>query len=279
MALARRPREPVRFTGDPGIDEVLNDIEAHPHLFVLGSLMDKGVGRKKAWEVPQRLHDRFGLASFAFDQFAGLGHRRIERAFIEDNLHRYPTRMALVFQRALEHVAAGHGGEAARIWNDRPSSALLVQRLLAFDGMLAKDAALAGNTLVRDFKVPLADYSALDITPDIHVRRVFRRLGFVRNRATAEDLVRCARDLNGIYPGVFDQPAYQLGTTVCHGGAPACGRCDLKAVCPKYPDPPAPTASGGPARSNGDEPPGVSPMGRAINSELEWTPFPQGSAY
>jgi hypothetical protein len=65
---------------------------------------------------------------------------------------------------------------------------------------------MATNCLAREFKVPLSDYYSVDISADVHVRRVFRRLGLVGEGATIEELIYRARGLHPPFPGLLDLP-------------------------------------------------------------------------
>lgn len=228
------PRQEIEFTRIPEADKVLNDLEGYPHIFLLAFLMDKGMSGSRAWEIPYRIYEAFGLPGYELEEFRKLGRSNIERVFISRNLHRYPSRMARVFYFAMEHILTEYEGDAARLWNDEPSSATLVRRLMHLDGMSVRDARSAANILFRYFKVPLADAANLDITPDSHVRRLFQRFGFIGRRASAEDLIYAARELNPDYPGVFDHACWDLADRVCKPARPRCKRCELNPFCPKY---------------------------------------------
>ncbi|MHC4164266.1 MAG: hypothetical protein ACYSUM_19250 [Planctomycetota bacterium] len=51
--LLEAERVPTEFTGEPAADELLNDLEGHPHAFVLACIADRQVKAEKAWMVPQ----------------------------------------------------------------------------------------------------------------------------------------------------------------------------------------------------------------------------------
>ncbi|MFN8524828.1 MAG: hypothetical protein U0821_17160 [Chloroflexota bacterium] len=90
----------------------------------------------------------------------------------------------------------------------KPSSATIVRRFLQFRGAGPKIATMAANILVRDFKIPVSDRYSIDISADVHVRRVFTRLRLIGRDASDEELIYRARELNPAYPGVFDLPIW-----------------------------------------------------------------------
>jgi endonuclease III len=128
-------------------------------------------------------------------------------------------------------IESVYAGDASRIWKGRPSSATIVRRFLEFDGAGPKIATMAANILVRDFKIPVSDKISIDISPDVHVRRVFTRLGFVEKDCSIESLVYTARELNPTYPGIFDLPAWEIGKNWCRPSVTECGACHLNNAC------------------------------------------------
>ena len=92
---------------------------------------------------------------------------------------------------------------------------------------------MAANILARDFKIKMADRICLDISPDVHVRRVFSRLSFTDKDATTDELIYCARELYPEYPGIFDLSAWEIGREWCRPTNPLCEACFLDRFCPK----------------------------------------------
>ncbi|MFN8524830.1 MAG: hypothetical protein U0821_17170 [Chloroflexota bacterium] len=91
---------------------------------------------------------------------------------------------------------------------------------------------MAANILARAFKTPLSDRFSIDISADVHVRRVFTRLGLIEHDASNEELIYRARELNPAYPGVFDLPAWEVGGTWCRSRTTDCAACYLSQWCP-----------------------------------------------
>jgi len=145
-----------------------------------------------------------------------------------------PETMAVILFRAIHRIADRYGGDASRIWSDRPSSATVVRRFLEFHGAGPKIATMAANILVREFHVALHDYRWIDISADVQVCRVMARLGFVEEGSSPDVVVYAARDLNPEYPGVFDLALWEIGQTACRPRDPACAACRLRDLCP-YP--------------------------------------------
>jgi len=146
-------------------------------------------------------------------------------------LHRFVDKMARFFFRAVRRIADQYQSNAALIWHDRPSSATVVYRFLEFDGVGPKIASMAANILAREFKVPFADYFSIDISVDVHVRRVFSRLGLTPEDATVEQLVYRARGLHPEFPGLMDFPTWEIGRNWCSKSTPQCDSCYMMDLC------------------------------------------------
>ncbi len=229
-ALLGEPFRLVAFTGDPNADSLLNDLQGYPHAFVLACLMDRQCPAEVAWAVPFRFKQR--LKTFQFAALAALSLAQVQAYFVQEPpLHRYKCRMAQVFYRGVQKIAIDYAGDASRIWRDIPTSATVVARFREFHGAGPKIATMAANILVRDFKVSLRDYCDVDISPDVHVCRVFERLALVPKGAFNDQIISAARRLNPAYPGVFDLAAWEIGSLWCHPKQPECDKCDMQAVC------------------------------------------------
>src|SRR5262249_13215227 len=67
---------------------------------------------------------------------------------------------------------------------------------------------------------------------DVHVRRVFARLGLCPSGATIEQLVYKARALHPEFPGMMDLPSWEIGRKWCRPRRPDCGTCYMRDLCP-----------------------------------------------
>jgi len=226
------PGELVRFTGNPEADRLLNDLEATSHAFVLACIMDRQVKAEKAWLVPYLISQK--LDSFEFQVLAGLGVEEIIKLMtIPQPLHRFPEQMAKNLYAAIQLIAEKYNGKASTIWQGKPSSAEVVYRFLEFRGVGPKIATMATNILARDFKVRFSDYYSIDMSIDVHVRRVFSRLGLVPQSATNEQIIYRARALSPEFPGLLDLPAWEIGRSWCRPSEPNCAACYMNELCPK----------------------------------------------
>ena len=147
-------------------------------------------------------------------------------------LHRFHEEMSHNLHSAIDLISTAYDGNAAQIWRDRPSSAEVVIRFLRFRGVGPKIATMATNILARDFKIPFADYYSIDVSADVHIRRVFWRLGSISENAVPEEAIYAARALHPEFPGLMDFPAWEIGGGWCHPKAPRCADCYMRAVCP-----------------------------------------------
>jgi uncharacterized HhH-GPD family protein len=224
-------RDTPEFTPDAAANALVADIRRYPHAYVIACIMDRQMKAERAWEIPYRIRERVG--SFEFRQLRGLSTADLVRAMRKPTtLHRYPAIMGANMHAAIALIDEKYRGDASRIWSERPSSATVVLRFLEFPGVGPKIATMAANLLVRYFKVPLSDYYSIDISVDVHVRRVLTRLGLVEAGATLEQVVYAALAISPEFPGLIDSPAFRLGREVCRPRKPKCGECYLRRWCP-----------------------------------------------
>jgi len=137
------------------------------------------------------------------------------------------------FYLVIQKIHNNYQDNVSNIWKGNPRSATIVRRFLEFNGVGIKIATMAANILARDFKIPMKDYINIDISPDVHVKRVFKRLGFISKDASNDELVYCARELNPMYPGIFDLSCWEIGRYWCRPNKPICKKCYLNSFCNK----------------------------------------------
>jgi hypothetical protein len=126
----------------------------------------------------------------------------------------------------------GCDGDASLIWSGVPSSAEVVFRFLEIHGVGPKIATMAFNILARNFKVKFKDYYSIDISADVHIKRVFHRLGLTSKSASTEEVIYKARALHPEFPGVLDFPCWEIGRSWCRPQKPTCEECYMGEVCP-----------------------------------------------
>ena len=222
--------EPVKFTNDKSADEILNDIKNYPHILVLASIMDRQIKAEKAWIIPCIIGKEIG--SIHFNSFASVTLPQLQKIFKKHKLHRFNDTMAKNLFSGIKLIETKYGKDASNIWKDNPTSAAVIRRFLEFPGIGIKIATMMANILVRHFKVPMTDYSAIDISPDVQVMKVFKRAGFLPKEATIEQLIYCAKELYPKYPGILDLASWEIGRQWCHA-KPDCQNCPLNNLCPK----------------------------------------------
>ena len=226
-----QPATRIEFTGDRAADELLSDLTRYPHAYVIACVMDRQIRAERAWLIPCRISQKLG--SFDFRVLRGLALDEIRGLMTRpEPLHRFPNEMSKNLYEAIALIDTKYNGDASAIWANRPSSAALVSRFLDFRGVGPKIASMAANILVREFKVAVSDYHSIDISTDIHIRRVFERLGLVPPDASPEHITNRARELHPEFPGLMDLPTWEIGRAWCKPKTPLCGQCYMREVCP-----------------------------------------------
>jgi len=225
---------------------LVNDLERHPHAFVLGCIADRRVKAHIAWSLPHAIRQAAG--DFEVETLARLPDS-VWSSVVQRSGHPLATEMNQLLPEAIQLIRDTYGGDAARIWRSGSSGAAVVRRFLAFDGVGPKIANMAANILIRDFGI-LFKPPMPDIAVDTHVLRVFVRLGLLRRlehshlrstRAKQKQQLRLqlrAREVSPDWPGELDWPVWHIGEEWCHARVePECGKCEMGTVCPRLIDP------------------------------------------
>ena len=225
---------------DDEVNELLNPLGRYPHAFVLGCIMDRQISAANAWRIPKWVKDAFNF--FDMESLSKISLDELKRVFNSmEKKHRYPDQMAEYFFHAVQKIHNDYSDDASRIWKDKPSSGLLIYRFMQFEGVGIKIATMATNILVRQFGIELHDKCSIDISPDVHIVRIFQRLGLTsfspsdKNKYKTETIYM-ARAINPDYPGIFDYPCWFVGSHFCDAQGPKCqkedGQCPFFDFCP-----------------------------------------------
>ena len=230
--LLNAPKEFALFTDNEEANVILNNLEEYPHAFVLACIMDQRIKAERAWLIPYHFKQRLG--SFSFDKLKSLSQSKTMKLMSKPTaLHIYCNKMSDYFYSAIKLIANKYRDNAALIWNNKPSSSDVVSRFLEFRGAGPKIANMATNILVRRFKIKLSDYRAIDISADVHVDRVFKRLGLIQQDASKEQLILQVRSISHEFPGLMDYPSWVIGKNWCRSNNPKCNECFMNDLCPK----------------------------------------------
>jgi endonuclease III len=221
----------VHFVDDEDANNLLNDIVKNPHVYVLACLMDRQIKAEKAWIIPNKIfnilntHNIADLSKIPLSEYVSI--------FKNNKLHRFNEDMAEIFYYGIQQITKKYDGDAAKIWNDKPSSALVVYRFLEFKGCGIKIATMATNILARQYKIEFSDYYSIDISPDTHIMRVMKRMGYVSKNSNREMVIYKARELYPEFPGIIDFSCWEIGRNFCKSIKPDCNNCIVRMQCKK----------------------------------------------
>ena len=102
------------------------------------------------------------------------------------------------------------GGDADAIWKDA-SPAEVEKTLQEIHGLGAGIASMAIRIRRDDFDCFRGQERQIDVKPDVHLLRVFRRVGLIDDDS-ANQAIRAARRLNPEFPGELDWPAWRTAS-------------------------------------------------------------------
>lgn len=206
---------------------IFNDLNA----FIIGLVADQSVKAEIAWSLPYKLAQRMG--SFNISEI--LNKYKVEdiENFIKTKpaLHRYPSRMSNYIYNAFSDLYNIYNSDAQNIWNGK-TAAEIVDSLEKFKGISHKKASLGTLLLVRDLGINIIDKENIDIAYDIHIRRLFLRLGLV-DKDIQEEVLKAAQRLYPEFPGKLTTAFWTIGREICRPTDPSCLICPLYNCCDK----------------------------------------------
>lgn len=200
--------------------------------FLIALICDQSVKAEMAWRLPYLLSKRLGhfdLCRIAKDENVESLERLIKE---KPALHRYPRKMAEYIMFAIEKIGNDYDSNAENIWKDDLNAEHVVTKLEEFKGISHKKAALGTLLLVRDFGVSLNNLHCIDIAYDIHIRRIFLRMGLT-DKDTLKDVTEVARQICKDFPGSLTLPFWVTGREYCRPSNPNCEECNFKDFCKK----------------------------------------------
>ncbi len=210
--------------------------------FVLGVMLDRSVKADRAWDAADWICWALGDsddATTVWRTLASMESGRL-RGFLRYGngggaFHRHYKTFARLLPQAARHILDQYDGDPRSIWRNQRDVDEVRRRFDAIPTIGPALAKMAVLILARNHGL-LGGKSArrhLDVKPDIHVKRVFRRAGLVRAGASDDEVVDAARTVARDFPGALDAPAWDIGSKWCRPARPRCSECPLSAPCPR----------------------------------------------
>ena len=200
--------------------------------FLIALISYQSLKAEMAWRLPYLLSKRLGH----FDLCRISKEESIEslEMLIKEKpaLHRYPRKMAEYIMFAIEKIRTDYDSNAENIWKNDLDAEHVVAKLEEFKGISHKKAALGTLLLVRDFGVSLNNLHCIDIAYDVHIRRIFLRMGLT-DKDTLKDVTEVARKICEDFPGSLTLPFWVTGREYCRPSNPNCDECIFKDFCKK----------------------------------------------
>jgi len=201
--------------------------------FLAGVICDYQMPADRAWATPYNLAQRLG--GWSVERIVA-DPEAVHAAFLgPPAIHRFPNQTTRFIIDGARRVIDEYGGDAASVWNDRPTARDLQTRLGAFLGISQKKAAMAVEILYAQLGVEIAEMEGSDIAYDVHVRRLMLRTGLAE-RDNVGHMVDMARRAHPERPGALDLPMWEIGRTWCHKRDPECAACVISQACPQLVD-------------------------------------------
>jgi len=207
-------------------------IENNPFAFALAAVLDRGTKSEIIWTIPYYLKEHIG--NLDPHSLKNIPAEELEKIFRSLPVKpRYITDAPRTVKELSKIVTREYKGDVSKIWKDKTSNHVKAtfQRIYGVGPGIASMIVLL---LERCFGVRFTDvdHKNMDVKPDVHIVRVFQRLGFISEPDETEALM-AARRLNPEYPGALDPPTWVIGKKYCTPGSPKCHACPLKMACPK----------------------------------------------
>jgi len=149
--------------------------------------------------------------------------------------HRYWKTFSRLLPETASYMLEKHEGDARNIWENIKDPKVIEYRFDEIPLIGPALAKMAVILLVKNYGIITEKkaYRKLDVKPDIHVTRVFKRSGIVDINGTIEDVLEAARGWSPDDPSLLDTAAWNIGLNWCHATSPECQKCLIGSYCLK----------------------------------------------
>ena len=208
--------------------------------FFVGVMLDYQQHADRAWDGGKHIVRQHFQEGAFWECVASTPLKKVEEivrfGFDGKVYHRFWPRVAKALKGAADLIATQYAGDVRKVWAVRPSDDvdLIYERFKEFHGIGDALARMAQFILVRQYGVGggEAQRQKLHVKPDVHLRRVTRRLGLV----TARDACGVGDEIAALEiesPADFDLALFRTGQYFCRAQGPNCSDCHLENVCAK----------------------------------------------
>ncbi|MBI3126560.1 MAG: hypothetical protein HYZ11_03035 [Candidatus Tectomicrobia bacterium] len=215
------------FASDKFVGNLLRD---DPFGFLLASSIDRGRPAESIWQIPAKIRGLLGhldpckMAKMSEDELLAVIQQIKGKP-------RYPRKAARAFISAALLVCNNYQGDTRNIWIGRKAwdTHRRLQEIKEVGPGIATMIILLLERL-NEIVFDASELAFLDIKPDVHTRRVLRRLGFTHGD-TDHEAIQAARRLYPTYPGKLDAPLWEIGRKWCRPQHPKCSECVMVGLC------------------------------------------------
>ena len=203
-------------------------IRRNPFAFLIAVAFNRGMRAQRAWRIPTEIARKGCLNP---ELLASKSVTALEE-LLEGLAVRPRFPGAKTLSEAAKLVCQRFGGDAAAIWKDA-SPDEVKKTLQKIHGIGPGIASMATRILRDDFGCFSEQESQIDVKPDVHLVRVFRRLGIIDDDSANKAIRAAAKCLNPEFPGELDWAAWEIGRRWCRPTDPKCAQCPLTEDCAK----------------------------------------------
>lgn len=210
--------------------------------FLLGVMFDRSIPADRAWESGEWINESLGDhqdVTVLWNKLVSMEKKRLT-GFLKYGyggmaFHRHYKTFAKQLPRAAKVILDKYDGDPRNIWNTERDVDVIRNRLEEIPGIGSALSRMTVLILARNYGLigGKASLPQLDIKPDIHVMRVFRRSGLIDSKAIEKDAIETARQLNPQFPAVLDAPCFEIGQKWCRPSSKKCEDCPITEACPK----------------------------------------------
>jgi endonuclease III len=228
---------------------------------IIGTICDEKIKAEVAWNIPYHLYEflrRQGL-EFKASTICKLGTDELRRWLASYMKDKWPRNLnERERQKWLDKISESIVKTCKKIWseyNDDPDKIFSINNgnlsipmiyfaLRQFPGIGPKKAAMIARDFGKNYNwvksvkfrlskrginLTVTHLHFTEMPIDVHVKRVFRRLGFARYNQP-QDFQNLARIIYPENPGLVDDFIWWLGREICKA-RPNCGICPLFNIC------------------------------------------------